>query len=197
MSAEKKVPIKFWDDLYKSETMPWDAGETPERLLRFLDSLERESGCELLVPGCGSAYEAGSMASKGFDVKAIDFSEEAIKRAASVLDGQKVVLEQANYFDYEGGPFDYIYERAFLCSFKPDLRTRFLEKLRSLLKPGGLYFGFFFVAPTREDGPPYPVPDALLRDMMKPHFELREDEVHQEQLEVFGGSERWQVWAHL
>ena len=141
MAAEKNVPspgspVDFWDGLYKAGTMPWDAGASPRRLTRFLEEFSPEcasrKSIRVLVPGCGSAYEAAYLASQGYEVEAIDFSEEAIKRAKVLFKDEKVSFEQADFFEFDGGPFDLIYERAFLCSFNPKLRQRFVRKLRSL-----------------------------------------------------------------
>lgn len=204
MAAEKNVPspgspVDFWDGLYKAGTMPWDAGASPRRLTRFLEEFSPEcasrKSIRVLVPGCGSAYEAAYLASQGYEVEAIDFSEEAIKRAKVLFKDEKVSFEQADFFEFDGGPFDLIYERAFLCSFNPKLRQRFVRKLRSLLRPGGKVFGFFYIAPEKESGPPYPLLFESLRQLMEPQFTLEEDEVHQEQLKVFEGGERWQVWG--
>ena len=72
----------FWDARYRESFMPWDAGRTPSALARFLDG--ERAPLRVLIPGCGSAYEARDFAARGHDVLAIDFSPRALDRARAL-----------------------------------------------------------------------------------------------------------------
>lgn len=62
---------EFWDERFERQFMPWDqAGVPPE----FQSFASRHSGAAVLIPGCGSAYEALWLAEHGNPVRAIDFS---------------------------------------------------------------------------------------------------------------------------
>ena len=189
----KEEIIQFWEGLYKEGKMPWDFGGVPFRLSSFIDS--QESPKSVLIPGCGSAYEAKFLADKGFYVKAVDISKAAIERASEIIgDTNNVDLEVADFFDLKESEFDFIYERAFLCSFNPDLRASFVEHCSRLLSDKGRIFGFYFVDEERESGPPFPIEAKALKKLMSCLFDLVEDEVVEDGLDVFGGKERWQVW---
>src|SRR5512134_3162861 len=73
----------FWDARYREQFTPWDAGGVPAALTRFLDATPVP--LRVLIPGCGSAYEAREMAERGHEVLAIDFSELALQRARAYL----------------------------------------------------------------------------------------------------------------
>ena len=105
----------FWETRYRDGTTPWDAGGVPTALREFLPRIT--AGARILVPGCGSAYEARYFTEQGFDVIALDFSPAACEVARHTLGpfGDRVLL--ADFFDFDAGaPFDLIYERAFLCA---------------------------------------------------------------------------------
>lgn len=193
VSILKEEVIEFWENLYKEGKMPWDFGGVPSHVTKFAYGLEAPK--KILIPGCGSAWEAGFLAEEGFDVRAIDISEEAIKRASQVLGkNDKIILEVVDFFELTDNEFDFIYERAFLCSFNPTLREAYVKKMSELLKRDGSVFGYFFVDEERESGPPFPIEEKRLFELMDREFILKEDESTLDGLDVFDGKERWQVW---
>jgi SAM-dependent methyltransferase len=73
----------YWEDRYLKNDIPWDAGKVPKDLEKYLEN--PHDTCRVLVPGCGSAYEARAFAEAGFDVLAIDFSPAAVLTAKQTL----------------------------------------------------------------------------------------------------------------
>ncbi|MDI9701659.1 SAM-dependent methyltransferase, partial [Burkholderia cenocepacia] len=59
----------------------------------------------VLIPGCGSAQEAGWLAQAGWPVRAIDFAAQAVAAAKAQLGAHADVVEQADFFQYRP-PFD-------------------------------------------------------------------------------------------
>ena len=200
VDADQPRSVEFWDNLYKEGRLPWDCGGVPERLRRFIE-LEngegRVAGKSVLIPGCGSAYEAAYLASRGMQVTAIDVSEPAIERARSIVGDLPVRFEVSDFFELVQNDFDFVYERAFLCAIHPSFRDRFPAVLRSLLKDDGKLFGFFFVDTERKSGPPYPITEVNLSTLMTGLFQQEADESTEDQLAVFEGKERWQVWSKV
>ena len=200
IDADQPRSVEFWDNLYKEGRLPWDCGGVPERLRHFIEheiSEEAVAGRSVLIPGCGSAYEAAYLASMGLKVTAIDVSEPAIERARSIVGDLPVRFEVADFFELGQSDFDFVYERAFLCAIHPTFRERFPAVLRSLLKDEGKLFGFFFVDTERKSGPPYPITEVNLSTLMSGLFVQDADESTDDQLEVFEGKERWQVWSKV
>jgi SAM-dependent methyltransferase len=188
----------FWDERYRAGFTPWDARGVPAALTRFL--ADARPGRRVLVPGCGSAYEAGYLDALGFEVTAIDIAPEALARARTVL-GDAVadrVLVQADFFTLERD-IDWIYERALLCALPYRLWPDYAAAARRLLRPGGLLAGFFYIhkavdVPRR--GPPFPGHRTEIEGLFAPAFEREADEdvPESESIAAFAGHERWMVW---
>lgn len=182
----------FWETRYRDNVTPWDAGTVPQSLRSHAAKLK--PGARILIPGCGSAYEAGWLAEQGFEVLAIDFSPAAVQRAQQVLGTRAGLVRLADFFEFDaGGPFDVIYERAFLCALPPKLWPRYPGRCAELLKPDGTIAGFWFFAETPK-GPPFGTTQAALDALLQPGFQRSEDQPVTDSIPVFQGKERWQVW---
>jgi SAM-dependent methyltransferase len=190
--AQDSSRPEFWETRYRDRVTPWDAGEVPQALRDHVGQLP--PGTRVLIPGCGSAYEAGWLADQGCDVLAIDFSPAAVSQARQVLGPRAGLVREADFFDFEcGAAFDVIYERAFLCALPPRVWSRYPGRCAQLLRPGGVIAGFFFFAETPR-GPPFGTTPDALDSLLTPNFQKIADEPVTGSIEVFRGKERWQVW---
>lgn len=188
----------FWDERYRAGFTPWDARGVPAALTRFVESAAPAR--RVLVPGCGSAYEAGYLDAHGFEVTAIDIAPEALGRARQILGDQVShrVLRRADFFTL-AIDVDWIYERALLCALPPRLWENYASAARRLLRPGTLLAGFFFIdeaAPEPRRGPPFPATRGELDALLASGFECLSDEAvaEDQSLPVFARRERWMVW---
>ncbi|ACC69571.1 methyltransferase [Paraburkholderia phymatum] len=181
----------FWDERFGRGFTPWDQAGVPPAFKAFV---ERHSPVPVLIPGCGSAYEARWLAEKGWTVRAIDFAPNAVEAARAQLGSHASLVHEADFFTYRP-PFDpgWIYERAFLCALPPARRSDWVARMAQLLSPGGLLAGFFFIGAT-EKGPPFGIERAELDALMSPDFTLVEDEPVDDSIAVFAGRERWLTW---
>ena len=183
---------EFWENRYRDHVMPWDAGKVPAALREYARNLSPET--RILIPGCGSAYEAAYLSDKGFDVLAIDFSPAAVEIAHKNLGHFGNIVRLADFFSFNfGQPFDVIYERAFLCALPRKMWGGYSDRCAELLQPNGVIAGFFFFADTPK-GPPFGIGPAELNALLKPHFERIDDQPVADSIDVFAGKERWQVW---
>lgn len=183
----------FWDARFRQRFTPWDAGGVPAAVHDFL---AREAmPLRVLIPGCGSAYEARAFAAAGHDVLAIDFSAAALEAAREALGPDARVLRFADFFESElGGPFDLVYERAFLCALPRAHWRRWAWRAGEALRPGGRLAGFFFWS-ADERGPPFGLKRGELETLLEPGFDRIEDASVADSIPVFAGRERWQVWV--
>ncbi|MFM0597564.1 methyltransferase domain-containing protein [Paraburkholderia dilworthii] len=183
---------RFWDERFERGFMPWDQAGVPSAFQAFA---VRHSGAAVLIPGCGSAYEALWLAEHGNPVRAIDFSPAAVAAAHAQLGAQHAhLVEQADFFTYEP-PFapEWIYERAFLCALPIALRADYARRMAELLPNGAQLAGFYFIGATPK-GPPFGIERAELDALLTPYFELIEDEAVNDSIPVFAGRERWLTW---
>lgn len=180
----------FWDERFAAGITPWDFGGVPPDLKAWLAT--PRGRLRVLVPGCGSAYEARYLAELGHEVTAIDFSDAALAAALKVLGPYSDVLVKADFFSFQPAVFDVVYERAFLCAL-PRARWRdWGRRMSALVRSGGALAGFFYLDDNRR-GPPFGIaPEALERLLER--FERVEDRPAASSLGVFQGKERWQVW---
>ncbi|WP_179403572.1 methyltransferase [Burkholderia guangdongensis] len=182
----------FWNERFERGVTPWEFAGVPDAFRAFVAHHPR---CAVLIPGCGSAYEAAALAQAGWPVRAIDFAAQAVAAAKAQLGAQHgSVVEQADFFAYEP-PFavQWVYERAFLCALPPARRADYAARMAALLPPGGLLAGFFYVGATPK-GPPFGIDRAELDALLAPHFELIDELPVADSLPVFGGRERWLTW---
>jgi SAM-dependent methyltransferase len=182
----------FWNERFERGFMPWDQAGVPSAFRAFA---ARHGDAAVLIPGCGSAYEAVWLAGQGNPVRAIDFSPAAVAMAREQLGAQHAQLvEQADFFTYEP-PFKptWIYERAFLCALPLTRRTDYARRMAELLPDGALLAGFYFIGATLK-GPPFGIERTDLDALLTPYFELIEDEAVTDSIAVFAGRERWLTW---
>lgn len=183
----------FWDTRYAGGVTPWDAGQVPPRLARWL---AQKGPARVLIPGCGAGYEVRAFAEHGHDVLAVDFSDEAVAAARRVLGPLGARVRKADFFSLAEGAFDLVYERAFLCALPRALWPRWAAHVARLARPGGTLAGFFFLD-DNERGPPFGISRARLAELLSSAFVLAEDEdvPERESIPVFRDKEVWQVWT--
>lgn len=182
----------FWDARYREGITPWEAGAAPPELREAAARwAATRPDARVLVPGCGSAHDVALLANAGVDVLGIDFSEAAVQAALTIT--PKVV--RADFFGFpqaEGG-YDVVYERAFLCALPRRLWPAWGARVATLVRPGGLLEGYFFLADTPR-GPPFGILPEALYALLGPAFALEADEAARASLPVFEGRERWMRW---
>ena len=183
----------FWDERFERRFMPWDQAGVPEAFQAFALA-RRDTLPNVLIPGCGSAYEALWLAQEKWQVKAIDFSASAVAAAREQLGEHADVVEQADFFAFQP-PFEtnWIYERAFLCALPRDRWQDYAARMAVLLRPGALLAGFYFLGATPK-GPPFGIERDALDALLTPYFELVEEHEVTGSIDVFAGRERWLTW---
>lgn len=181
----------FWDERFVRGFTPWDQAGVQASFKAFA---ARHADEAVLIPGCGSAYEALWLAREGRRVQAIDFSPAAVATARAQLGEHASVVEQADFFTWQPpSPPGWIFERAFLCALPLDRRADYARRMAELLLPGALLAGYYFLGATPK-GPPFGIERAELDALLSPSFDLLEDEPVSDSIAVFAGRERWLTW---
>jgi thiopurine S-methyltransferase len=182
----------FWSKRFGEGLTPWDAGKVPAA---FADFIARQSvPVNTLIPGCGSAWEAGHLAELGWPVTALDFSPAAVATARKILGTAAVDLVCDDFFTFAPPrPYQLIYERAFLCALPRKLWADWGRRVAELLPGGGLLAGYFFLC-DQPKGPPFGILPEHLDALLSPNFTRIEDAAVDDSIPVFSGRERWQVW---
>jgi SAM-dependent methyltransferase len=156
--------LRFWEDRYQTNNIPWDRGGINPALTTWLASDELQP-CRIFVPGCGNGYEVIELSRRGFTVTAVDFAPSAVNRLeqgiAKIGLSAQVIEADVLVWDPEQ-PFDAIYEQTCLCALPPKLWPKYCERLYRWLKPNGKLFALFMQT-NQAGGPPYHCDMAEMR----------------------------------
>ena len=153
----------FWQQKFLERQTPWDRGAPGPQLQAWLAAGDL-APCRIAVPGCGSGHEVALLASRGFDITALDYAPEALARTRAALDAADATatLIEADVLAWQPAePFDAVYEQTCLCALHPDHWTRYAGRLAQWLRPGGRLFALLMqglrkgAADGLVEGPPY------------------------------------------
>jgi thiopurine S-methyltransferase len=145
----------WWNQKYINDETRWDIGYPSTPLKTYIDQLTRKNQ-DILIPGCGNAYEAEYLIQKGFkNVFLIDWSDTALnnfmKRKHMISDNH---LFCSDFFEHQG-KYDIIIEQTFFCAIDPALRSRYANKVHELLRENGRLVGLLFDDKLNDDKPPF------------------------------------------
>ena len=140
-----------FDSIYQNtplDEIPWNREQPPELMVELFES-GKVKPCQALDLGCGAGNYAIYLASKGFDVTAVDISPAAIKIAKQNAKAKNVkcqfltadVIEDFPQFDE---PFSFIYDWGLLHHIPPEHRDRYTRNLHNILSDTGLYMSLCF-----------------------------------------------------
>ncbi|MFN8006655.1 MAG: class I SAM-dependent methyltransferase [Terriglobia bacterium] len=134
--------LDSWDAVYRGGNHPgWDAGRPSGELQRVVEQGTVRTGRAIDL-GCGSGTDAIYLASKGFDVTAIDIAPTALSQAKEKADkaGVRVrwlladVLAAPNL-----GSYEFIFDRGCYHEVRFDNSKAYVETVRKLSKAGTLF----------------------------------------------------------
>lgn len=160
----------YWNQRYKNKETGWDLGAPSTPLAKYISQLENPF-LEILIPGCGQAYEGELLWESGFDnVYLLDYAESSkeafLERVPDFPEEQFLV---GDFFELEG-QFDLILEQTFFCALNPELRPAYAKKMAELLKPGGKLVGVLFNDKLNDDHPPFGGSTLEYLGYFQPHF---------------------------
>jgi thiopurine S-methyltransferase len=159
----------FWTSRYREGNTGWDLGTVSPPIKMYLDGVDNKE-LNILIPGCGNAYEAEYLHSKGFNnVHVVDLSSEPLKGLLErVPSFPKDHVHQADFFEHTG-EYDIIVEQTMFCAIDPSLRPRYAEQSARLLKEGGILVGVLF-GRDFDAGPPFGGTKSEYLNYFSPYF---------------------------
>jgi len=153
----------FWDKLYDQNNDKWDIQQPTPVFVEWESSLKlNKKNINICFPGCGIGHDALYFASRGYNVYAVDFSNEAILRLKkkSTKDNISINIIKENFFQLPlnyYNYFDFIVEYTFYCAIDPDMRKDYVKTCYNLLNDNGLLVGLLFPFNVNNNGPPFKV----------------------------------------
>jgi len=134
-----------WDRIYKEskpENIPWNFEEIPTWFTEMIES-GWVKPCKTLDVGCGLGNYANYLATSGFDVVAVDFSEEAVIQARKKFEKSNLrfevgcALELDSVLDVRNPEmFEFIIDISLLHHIKPEDREKYAQSLARVAKRG-------------------------------------------------------------
>jgi acetyl esterase/lipase len=176
-AARQPAQQERWDGAYRDgRRAPWDIGR-PSTDLRQAVEKDVLRPCRVVELGCGSGNDAIYLASRRFDVTAIDIAPSALKQAEKKARdaGVKVRWLQADVLNPPKlKPFDLIYDRGCYHGVRGQNAAGYVETLRRLSRPGTqvLILAGNANEPPPHYGPPR-VREADIRADFGPWFEFQ------------------------
>lgn len=170
----RQLGDEYWSGRYREGSTRWDLGGPSGPLQAFLKGWSNKE-VELLIPGCGNAYEAAWALSAGFThITLLDISALLVQQLRERFAGQPVQIIHGDFFNHSG-TYGLILEQTFFCALDPLLRSRYVQKMHSLLTPGGTLAGVLFNKEF-EGGPPFGGSEEEYRHLFSPYFVIEKME---------------------
>ena len=163
---------EYWDNRYTENQTAWDASEITTPLKEYFDQLT-DKNIKIMIPGAGNAYEAEYLFNQGFsDVTVVDISRNPLNNLQSRVPGfpsGNLICE--DFFKHEGS-YQLIIEQTFFCALDPAQRKSYVQKMASLLVPGGKLVGVLFNCEF-EGGPPFGGNKQEYLSLFQPFFKIK------------------------
>lgn len=183
---EQQLNSEFWNNRYLQNETGWDTGAPSPALVLYAERFSTDA--EILIPGCGNAYEAEYLLQKSFTgITLLDISPVLTAAVAEKLKAYPVKIVTADFFEHTGS-YDLILEQTFFCALDPSLREAYVQKMHTLLKPGGQLAGLLFNR-SFEGGPPFGGSVAEYENLFNKFFTIEKMEPATNSIPQRAGSE--------
>ena len=167
-----------WLQRWREGRIGWHEADGSALLKRHWPGLVR--GSSVLVPLCGKSIDLLWLAGRGLDVVGVELSEIAVRAFFDENDlgfentvhgslqcyratSAPVRLYCGDYFDFEGGPFDALYDRGALVAVPDAERRAYVSHTNRLLTPDAYRMVITLeYDQTRVAGPPFSVSSTEL-----------------------------------
>jgi SAM-dependent methyltransferase len=145
----------YWNTRWEKGDTGWDIGYAAPAITEYMSKYPNKHA-EILIPGCGNAYEAEWLATHGFtNITLIDIAPKAVARLKEKFQKIAEVKVLCEDFFQHQAKYDLIIEQTFFCAIPPVKRKEYVEKAASLLKPHGKIVGVLFGKSFDQPGPPF------------------------------------------
>ena len=182
-----------WNSAYQGSP-PWDVGRPQPDFVRLAEAGELAG--QVLDVGCGTGEQVMLAATHGAEAMGVDIAELAIQRAREKAEERGIhatfQVADAMHLDRLGRQFDVITDSGLFHVFSDDERPAFVTSLRSVLRPGGMYYMMCFSDWQPGDWGPRRVSKAEIRASFADGWSVRS--IEPAQFVIAMESERAQAW---
>ncbi len=185
----------YWENRYNQKETGWDCGTITEPLKTYFDQvITKESS--ILITGAGNGHEFEYLIQNGFtNVYVLDIAEQPIANIRERLPNVAPNFFLHHDFFELDGQFDLIVEQTFFCALDVKLRKAYVQKMKSLLKPGGKLVGLLFQFPLTESGPPFGGSRAEYMELFSADFDIKVMETAYNSIKPREGNELFVIFT--
>jgi cyclopropane fatty-acyl-phospholipid synthase-like methyltransferase len=187
------VEHSSWNSAYEGSP-PWDIGRPQPDFVRLAEAGKLAG--RVLDVGCGTGEQVMLAATHGAEAIGVDIAELAVRRAREKAEEREIhatfEVADALHLDRLGRQFDVITDSGVFHVFSDDDRAVFVTSLRSVLRPGGMYYMMCFSDREPGDWGPRRVSKAEIRASFADGWSVRSIEPAQFVTAI--ASERAQAW---
>jgi methyl halide transferase len=168
-----QLDAEYWDKRWKEQNTGWDIGTASPAITHYIDRYATKNAA-VLIPGCGSAYEAAYLVQLGFtNVTLLEIAPAAAQMLAQKFsDTPQINVLCADFFQHIG-TYDLMLEQTFFCAINPELRTAYVKQAHNLLAPLGKIVGVLFNKIFENEGPPFGGTEAEYKKLFAPLFQIK------------------------
>lgn len=167
-----------WEHTYQSskiENLPWYSPKLDKDVAGAIKKLGLKGGIFLDL-GTGPATQAIELAKLGFDVVGTDISPTAIEKAQLRAKKENVkikfIADDILETKLKQKEFDFILDRGVFHTKDPELREKFIENIKRILKPDGIYFMKCFSTKTPGTWGPHRFTKEQIKQYFGDKFEI-------------------------
>ncbi|MBY5946036.1 thiopurine S-methyltransferase [Photobacterium rosenbergii] len=168
------MDAEFWHSRWAENRIGFHLDDTNPMLEKYWQEVQPTRGDSVLVPMCGKSVDLTWLATKHDKVVGIELSEIAVRaffaehfytpmvipmgNGQSIYEFDEITIHCGDYFTAKVDPVDIVYDRAALIAMPQEMRQSYVQKLLSMVKPGGRILLITLDYPQHEmDGPPFSV----------------------------------------
>lgn len=172
---------EFWHNKWAANQIGFHLDDVNPLLIKYWPETQPQRDDQVFVPLCGKSEDLVWLAMKHEDVQGVELSNIAVRAFFSEhfytpmvtpINGQHELFQfdelsiyVGDYFTAPIRPVDIVYDRASLIALPEEMRVAYVEKIKSVLKPGARILLVTLDYPQQE--------------MAGPPFSVTEHEVHQ------------------
>jgi ubiquinone/menaquinone biosynthesis C-methylase UbiE len=175
-----KKENRDWEKVYSQYSLaqiPWHSDKPDQEFIELIESGKIEPCCVLDI-GCGGGTDAIYLASKRFNVTAIDISHEAIKIAEARAEKADV---RVNFIagdflevEFDNESFDFVNDRGCFHHMSPLRREDFAKKVSRVLKSQGYYYLRCWSDKQERQGGAYSISKDVIYRIFSKYFDVGE-----------------------
>ena len=161
----------YWDARWQLGETGWDIGYAAPAITNYAGQLTDKS-IPVLIPGCGSAYEAQYLLENGFtNITLLDISQQAVSALRKKFPEEHIQIICGDFFTHEA-QYQLILEQTLFCAIIPEQRVEYVHKAASLLSDNGKIAGVLFNRNFETEGPPFGGSACEYESLFRPYFDI-------------------------